>query len=289
MPRNKLKNLFKTVALFMIMLLVSNGFVVPAPVYAEARMDGMIGEIVLLPYNFEPVGYFLCDGRRLNIADHQMLYSMIGTTYGGNGVDYFNLPKLSAPNDPETASLLPQVRYFICYEGNWGPQELVMSQIVLAPTRISAIDDGRSLSLCNGSMIPINQNQALFALIGTHFGGDGLTNFALPNLLGMSPLEDYEYFIVHSGIFPSYDNYNGNDAYIGAIGLYAYDHSAASTPYARGQLFSITQNAALFSLLGTQFGGDGRTTFSLPDLEMASPLPYLNYHIQLQGLYPPRQ
>ncbi len=39
-------------------------------------------------------------------------------------------------------------------------------------------------ALCNGQLLPINQNQALFALLGTTFGGDGRTNFALPNLQG---------------------------------------------------------------------------------------------------------
>ena len=37
-------------------------------------------------------------------------------------------------------------------------------------------------ALCNGQLLPINQNQALFALLGTTYGGNGQTNFALPNL-----------------------------------------------------------------------------------------------------------
>jgi len=43
-------------------------------------------------------------------------------------------------------------------------------------------------ALCNGQLLPINQNQALYALLGTSFGGDGVTNFALPNLQGRVPL-----------------------------------------------------------------------------------------------------
>jgi microcystin-dependent protein len=41
---------------------------------------------------------------------------------------------------------------------------------------------------CNGQLLPINQNQALFALLGTTYGGDGRTNFALPNLQGNVPI-----------------------------------------------------------------------------------------------------
>src|ERR687890_1058457 len=43
-------------------------------------------------------------------------------------------------------------------------------------------------ALCNGQLLPINQNQALFALLGTTFGGNGQTNFALPNLQGRTPI-----------------------------------------------------------------------------------------------------
>ena len=43
-------------------------------------------------------------------------------------------------------------------------------------------------ALCNGQLLPINQNQALFSLLGTTFGGDGRMNFALPNLQGQTPI-----------------------------------------------------------------------------------------------------
>lgn len=43
-------------------------------------------------------------------------------------------------------------------------------------------------ALCNGQLLPINQNQGLFSLLGTTFGGDGRVNFALPDLRGRTPL-----------------------------------------------------------------------------------------------------
>lgn len=43
-------------------------------------------------------------------------------------------------------------------------------------------------ALCHGQLLPINQNQALFALLGTTYGGDGRVNFALPDLRGRTPL-----------------------------------------------------------------------------------------------------
>jgi microcystin-dependent protein len=46
----------------------------------------------------------------------------------------------------------------------------------------------RGWAVCNGQLLPINQNQALFSLLGTTFGGDGRVNFALPNLQTRVPL-----------------------------------------------------------------------------------------------------
>jgi microcystin-dependent protein len=45
-------------------------------------------------------------------------------------------------------------------------------------------------ALCNGQLLPINQNQALFSLLGTTYGGDGRVNFALPNLQGRAPIHE---------------------------------------------------------------------------------------------------
>ena len=46
----------------------------------------------------------------------------------------------------------------------------------------------RGWSQCNGALLPISQNQALFALLGTQFGGNGTTNFALPDLRSRTPM-----------------------------------------------------------------------------------------------------
>ena len=57
--------------------------------------------------------------------------------------------------------------------------QIMMAGFAFAP-RFSAY--------CNGQLLPINQNQALFSLLGTQFGGNGTTNFALPDLRGRTPI-----------------------------------------------------------------------------------------------------
>lgn len=57
------------------------------------------------------------------------------------------------------------------------------------------------------------------------------------------------------------------DPYVGEIKMFGGNFAPRSYAYCNGQLLSIAQNTALFSLLGTTYGGDGRTTFALPNLQ----------------------
>lgn len=59
---------------------------------------------------------------------------------------------------------------------------------------------------------------------------------------------------------------SAQERFLGSIALVGYNFPQQGTAFCQGQLLSITQNTALFSLLGTTYGGDGITTFALPDL-----------------------
>jgi microcystin-dependent protein len=64
-----------------------------------------------------------------------------------------------------------------------------MSEPFLSEIRIMSFSYApRNWALCNGQVLPINQNQALFSLLGTTYGGDGQVNFRLPNLQGRTPI-----------------------------------------------------------------------------------------------------
>jgi microcystin-dependent protein len=64
-----------------------------------------------------------------------------------------------------------------------------MSEPFLSEIRIMSFNFApKGWALCNGQLLPINQNQALFSLLGTTYGGNGQTNFALPDLRGRVPL-----------------------------------------------------------------------------------------------------
>ncbi|HWD07583.1 MAG TPA: tail fiber protein [Actinomycetota bacterium] len=55
-----------------------------------------VGEIRMFAGNFAPVGWMLCQGQLLPISDNEVLFNLIGTTYGGDGIDTFALPDLQS-------------------------------------------------------------------------------------------------------------------------------------------------------------------------------------------------
>ena len=63
-----------------------------------------------------------------------------------------------------------------------------------------------------------------------------------------------------------------SEPYVGEIKMFAGNFAPRAYALCNGQLLSIAQNTALFSLLGTTYGGDGRTTFALPDLQSRVPM-----------------
>ncbi len=76
--------------------------------------------------------------------------------------------------------------------------------------------------------------------------------------------------------------------YISIIKLFAGDFAPRGWAECRGQVLSISSNHALFSILGTTYGGDGQETFALPNLARKAPLTGTRYIICLEGGFPPR-
>ena len=82
----------------------------------------------------------------------------------------------------------------------------------------------------------------------------------------------------------------GGEPYVGEITIFAGTYAPRGYAFCDGRLFFIRDNTALFSILGTTYGGDGKMSFALPDLRKAERfLGGARYIIALEGLYPPRQ
>ncbi len=78
-----------------------------------------------------------------------------------------------------------------------------------------------------------------------------------------------------------------NDPFLGEVILFAGNYAPRGWAFCKGQLLPISKNNALFAILGNTYGGDGRTTFALPNLSKNKPNG-VNYIIALQGTYPSR-
>jgi microcystin-dependent protein len=181
-----------------------------------------IGQVVPFAGNFVPAGFLQAAGQVLQIADHDTLFQLIGTIYGGDGVTTFQLPDLRDRTIVGASSELP----------------------------LGAID-GQGLATLSDANLPGS------------FGGSG------------QPVDNHEpslalkYLIATDGIFPPHDGSGGVDPsqqFLGEVVAFAGDFVPRGWAEAAGQLLPINQNLPLFALLRTQYGGNGITTFALPDL-----------------------
>jgi microcystin-dependent protein len=148
----------------------------------------------------------------------------------------------------------------------------------------------RNWAFCNGQLLPIAQNQALFSLLGTTYGGNGQTTFALPNLQGRTPL----HFGTGPGLSPRTLGQPGGAEAVTLLTtqIPVHNHTVAAstaaptvgTPagnyWAQGN-YSSTGNASM-NPADVSNVGQGQAH------ENRSPYLVVNFSIALQGIFPPR-
>ena len=182
--------------------------------------SAFVGQIANFASNFVPAGWASANGQLLSIADNELLFKVIGTTYGGDGTTNFALPDLRG--------------------------------------RIAIGADAAN---------PIGSQKGAKSIT--------VTQSELPGA-GQQPLSDDQpslaitYIISTSGIFPApfnNDSFDPFDQTLGQIAEFAGDFAPSGWALADGKLLSIKDNIALFALFGTTYGGDGITTFALPNLD----------------------
>ena len=258
-------------------------------VYAATNAgDNMIGQICLFPYPSRvPIDWLVCDGRTLSIAAYPELFAVIGTTFGGDGSTNFALPNLTSAN-PYSSPSEYTPRYFIYtaasvdsadYSPNYGTTTLV-GEVCLLPDTVAQVanENGACWLKCDGSSYNTSAYSTLHSLISSKFGSN------VPDLSSASPLAGLSYYIAGFGLYPT--EANGLDELIGSIDLYAFSSSMNGMVQCNGQTLLIQQYQGFFSLLGGNYGGNSITTFGVPDLRGASPLPGLTYYINSMGYYP---
>lgn len=151
---------------------------------------------------------------------------------------------------------------------------------------VSFVFAPKGWALCNGQLLPINQNQALFALLGTTFGGDGRVTFALPDLQGRVPV----------GVSDRYTLGQVGGEYAHTLTpaeMPAHTHAAAvaatataATPTSATVLAQPGKAAYSPTRTGAMATGSVSTVGGNQPHENTAPYLVLNYVIALQGVFP---
>jgi microcystin-dependent protein len=143
-------------------------------------------------------------------------------------------------------------------------------------------------ALCDGQLLPINQNQALFSLLGTTYGGDGRVNFGLPNLQGRVP--------IHMGAGHTLGERGGEQGHTLSISeIPTHTHVASGTGAAATQIIPAanysgdTGGTAVYATAGNLVAMNAGTIASVGGSQAhlnMQPFLILNFSIALQGIFP---
>jgi microcystin-dependent protein len=196
--------------------------------------EQLIGAVEMFAGTFAPVGYAFCDGSLLPIAQYTALFTIIGTTYGGDGQTTFALPDLRGRVPVGAGQGTGLSNYAL---GQVSGVEMVTLSSSNLANHTHTVTGSATPTEATGGSQPFENRQPTLAL---------------------TPV------IALQGIFPS-RNLSREDM-LGSVHWFAGNFAPRGYAIAAGQLLPINQNTALFSLLGTMYGGNGQTTFALPDL-----------------------
>lgn len=217
----------------------------------QPASDPMLAQFSLFAGNYSLNGLPFAAGQFLPINQYQDLYSVILTNYGGNGTVSFAIPNLKG-RTPMHIGAGP------------GPHTWAIAQ-----------QTGLADAVIKTVSLPTHQHTATSLGINTGSTGDGQ-----PHSL-MQPSLAIRYLIATNGYFPSSGDPSADVPaasggsvvqMLAQINLFAGTVTPQGWLPCEGQVLLINQHTALFSLLGTTYGGNGINNFALPDLSSRIPV-----------------
>ena len=242
-----------------------------------------IGEIRMFGGNFAPAGWALCDGQPMAISENDALFTLIGTTYGGDGQTTFNLPNLQSRFPVHMGTLAGNT--FTLAEQAGVEEVTLTTQQIPIHTHPASCDDPATPNAGNsptpGSHIWASQSatgiyEPVFDAQNPQVTMNA--NAALPAGVSqphenMTPFLVVNFIISLFGIFPTQGGGGpGDEPFLGELKIFSFNFAPGGWAMCNGQFLPINQNQALFSLLGTMYGGNGQTTFALPNLQGRTPI-----------------
>lgn len=239
--------------------------------------DSFCAQVNLFAGPNSPKNWMKCDGSLLPIQTYPQLFSLIGTNFGGDGEKTFGLPNMEP---------LDKVNYLI----NTFPNEIgeeahqvegSLGEIILLATDFAP----EGWMKCEGQTLEISRYPKLFEILGTSNGGDGKETFNLPTII--APNEHMNHLICVSGG----ESIVENDQLVmpGTVGSIEYFNTSIPLKKAKwgkadGTAMLIRGNEALFTIIGTTYGGNGTTEFNLP--KVSTGVKNVFATICIEGEYP---
>lgn len=231
-----------------------------------------MGEIRLCSFNFAPKGWALCNGQLLPINQNQALFSLLGTTYGGDGRTTFALPDLRgrAPNHMGNGFVLGEragQEFHTLSQSELPAHTHAPNANPYEPSAPSPANDLWAAQTADGytpgsAAQPVTMSPTSITATGGNQPHENRPPYGVVN-----------YMIALQGIFPSQSGSNsGVDPFVAEIRIFAGNFAPMGWAFCDGQIMPLSQNTALFALLGTTYGGDGKSTFALPDLQGRIPI-----------------
>ncbi len=166
--------------------------------------EPFLGEITIVGFNFAPVGWALCNGQLLPIAQNQALYALLGTTYGGDGQQTFALPNLSGRVPIHQGTGPGLTSKTIGEVGGTENVTLLTSQIPAHTHSLPVNSDiGNSDNPTNNYAAANSEGIKHYSNTASTVGGNlGVTGSSLPHD-NMQPYLTVNYIIALQGVFPS--------------------------------------------------------------------------------------
>ena len=168
-------------------------------------MDPFIGQVILFAGNFAPRGWALCEGQLLAINSNQAMFSILGTTYGGDGRTTFGLPDLRGRFATQQGAGPGLPSLTLGQRGGNPETTLSTPNLPAATINIPASDDDASSSEPLGNVLALTDDaNMVYATAATGSMAAGSINGAASQpFSNMSPFLAMNYIIALQGTFPS--------------------------------------------------------------------------------------
>lgn len=227
--------------------------------------------------SFAPAGWMLCNGQLLPISENDALFTVVGTQFGGDGQETFALPNLQSRVPLHPGSGIGFADMGGAEEVTLTTQQIpVHNHAVLANTAAGNEPSPVGNNIWAAESV-VSQYTAVNPVVATGSPSMTPTGGSQPHT-NIQPYLSFNFILSLYGIFPSQSGGGGTDPFLSEIKLFSFNFAPSGWAKCEGQLLPINQNQALFSLLGTTYGGNGQTNFALPDLRGRVPMHMSNNH-----------